>query len=74
MRSDFSFQNPVKCHEGFSLQSTIPPKRFDIFPPVGGGCSEGLDAFTFFFKKVGGYSMERVWYDASREPSDTPPG
>ena len=26
----------------------IPPKRFDIFPPTG-GCSEGLDAFRFFF-------------------------
>ena len=21
----------------------IPPKRFDIFPPITGGCSEGLD-------------------------------
>ena len=28
----------------------IPPKRFDMFPP-GWGCSEGLDAFRFFFKK-----------------------
>ena len=27
----------------------IPPKRFDIFPPFV-GCSEGLDAFRFFFK------------------------
>ena len=26
------------------------PERFDIFP-VYGGCSEGLDAFRFFFKK-----------------------
>ena len=24
------------------LQPSIPPKRFDIFPPVTGGCSEGL--------------------------------
>ena len=28
----------------------IPPKRFDIFPPLTEGCSEGLDAFRFFFK------------------------
>ena len=27
-----------------------PTKRFAIFPPVTGGCSEGLDAFNFFFK------------------------
>ena len=27
--------NPFKCHEDVSpLQSMIPPKRFDIFPPV----------------------------------------
>ena len=29
----------------------IPPKRFDIFP-LTGGCSEGLDAFRFFFKQL----------------------
>ena len=23
----------------------IPPKRFDIFPPISGGCSEGLGVF-----------------------------
>ena len=28
----------------------IPPKRFDISPPLAEGCSEGLDAFRFFFK------------------------
>ena len=28
----------------------IPPKRFDIFPPLTAGCSEGLDAFIFFFE------------------------
>ena len=27
------------------LQPLIPPKRFDIFPPLTGGCSEGLGAF-----------------------------
>ena len=27
--------NPFKCHGGdLSLQPMIPPKRFDIFPPV----------------------------------------
>ena len=33
------------------LQPLIPPKRFDISPPLSGGCSEGLGAFLFFFKK-----------------------
>ena len=32
------------------LQPMIPPKRFDIFSPLTGGCSEGLGAFCFFFK------------------------
>ena len=42
--------NPFKCHEEvLSLQSMIPPKRFDIFP-LTGGCSEGLDTFRVFFK------------------------
>ena len=27
------------------LQPLIPPKRFDIFFPLTGGCSEGLGAF-----------------------------
>ena len=27
------------------LQPVIPPKRFDIFDPLTGGCSEGLGAF-----------------------------
>ena len=44
--------NTFKCHEDvLSLQPMIPPtKRFDIFSPCV-GCSEGLDAFRFFFKK-----------------------
>ena len=34
-----------KCHEEvLYLQPLIPPKRFDIFPPITGGCSEGLGA------------------------------
>ena len=29
-----------------------PPKRFGISPPATGRCSEGLDAFRFFFKEL----------------------
>ena len=42
---------PVRYHEEvLSLQPMFPPKPLDIFPPEG-ECSEGLDAFRFFFKK-----------------------
>ena len=43
--------NPLRCHEEvLSLQPMTPPKRFvDIFSPLTGGCSEGLDALRFFF-------------------------
>ena len=35
-----------------NLQPMIPPNnRYDIFFPLTGGCSEGLGAFCFFFKK-----------------------
>ena len=39
--------NPFKCHEEvlYFLQPLILPKRFDIFSPLTGGCSEGLGAF-----------------------------
>ena len=30
----------------------IPPKRFDIFSPITGGCSEGLGVVWFFFKLI----------------------
>ena len=42
--------NPMNCHEEvLPLQPVIPPnKRFDIFPPVTGRCSEGLDARSDF--------------------------
>ena len=45
--------NPFKCHEDvLSSQTMIPPtKCFDISPPCV-GCSEGLDAFRFFFKQT----------------------
>ena len=45
--------NPFKCHEEvLYFQLLIPPKRFDIFSPLTGGCSEGLGAFRFFFKHL----------------------
>ena len=44
--------NLFKCHEEvLYLQPLIPPKRFEMFSPITGGCSEGLGAFRFFFKK-----------------------
>ena len=45
--------NPFKCHEEvLYVQPMIPPNRFDIFPSLTEGCSEGLDAFRFFFKQL----------------------
>ena len=35
-----------------SCSLLIPPKRFDIFSPITGGCSEGLGVVSFFFKLV----------------------
>ena len=35
----------------------IPPKRFDIFPPITGGCSEGLGVVLFFFKPLPGIGL-----------------
>ena len=35
----------------FAEPITIPPKRFNIFSPLTGRCSEGLDAFRFIFKQ-----------------------
>ena len=41
---------PFRYHEEvLSLQPMLPPKPLDIVFPES-GCSEGLDAFTFFFK------------------------
>ena len=34
----------------FAAFTLIPPKRFDMFPPMTGGCSEGLGVLWFFFK------------------------
>ena len=57
--------NPFKCHEeDFYLQPMIPPKRFDIFLPDW-GCSEGLDAFRFFFKQ----DYKRIWCPDSFAPA-----
>ena len=45
----FPWGTRFKCHEDvLSLQPMIPP---DIFPPCV-GCSDGLDAFRFFFKNI----------------------
>ena len=42
----FPTWNPFKCHEEILyLQPLIPPKRFDISPPLTEGCSEGLGGF-----------------------------
>ena len=42
----FPSGNPFKCHEEvLYLQPLIPPKRFDTFSPLTGGCPEGLGAF-----------------------------
>ena len=47
--------NLFKCHEEvLYLQPLVPPKRFDIFPPITGECSEGLGALRFFFKQYNG--------------------
>ena len=41
----------LSYHEEFlSLHPMFRPKYFDNFSPEG-GCSEGLDAFIFFFNK-----------------------
>ena len=41
--------NPFKCHEEVSY---LPPMRLNVltFPPLTGGCSEGLNAFKIVFK------------------------
>ena len=36
---------PNAMKEVLYLQPLIPPKRFDIFSPLTGGCSEGLGVF-----------------------------
>ena len=42
----FPSGNPFICREEvLYLQPLIPPKRFDVFSPLTGGCSEGLGAF-----------------------------
>ena len=42
----FPSGNPFKCHEEvLYLQPLIPPKCFDVFSPLTGGCSEDLGAF-----------------------------
>ena len=41
----FHWGTRLNCHEEvLYLQPLIPSKRFDIFSPLTGGCSEGLGA------------------------------
>ena len=50
--------NPIKCHEEvLSSQPMIPPKHFDIFSPLTGGCSEGLDAFRYLLSCIYGHRV-----------------
>ena len=45
--------NLFKCHEEvLYLQPLIPPKRYDIFPPITGGCSEGLGGCVLIFLEI----------------------
>ena len=47
--------NLFECHEEvLDLQPMIPPKRFENFPPITKGCSEGLGVLWFFFKQQPG--------------------
>ena len=42
----------------------IPPKHFDISPLLTGGCSEGLDAFRFFFNEGNKFTkLDTFLYD-----------
>ena len=46
----FPSRNSFKCHEEvLYLQPKIPPKRFDMFSPLTGGCSEGLARCVLIF-------------------------
>ena len=57
----------MNCREEvLSLQPMIPYKRFDISPPLTRGCSEGLDAFRFFFKIPSGNKPNQVRGQSSR--------
>ena len=64
-----TLRNPFEFHEKFlSLQSMSPPKRFDNFPPLLGGCSEGfLDAVRFFFKIYPMWSL----FESANVPNKT---
>ena len=49
----FSGWQPIRwMWETTVLAAVDPPKHFDIFPPLTGGCSEGPGVFWFFFKRV----------------------
>ena len=53
-------RRPFKCHEEvLSLQPMIPPKRFDIFPPVW-GMRRGFRCVQIFFLKIISIMINRV--------------
>ena len=59
----------------------IPPKRFDIFSPITGGCSEGLGVVLFFFKNqmfciwgLGNYDYNSDMYGHHIKQSMDQPG
>ena len=69
----FPSGNPFKCQEEvLYLQPLIPPRRFDIFSPLTGGCSEGLGAFCFFFKQQHSPKKETFLLKVGIEPPSTP--
>ena len=49
-RGTIVFTTALNVMKRFCL-CMIPPKRFDIFATLTGGCSEGVDAFRFFFEE-----------------------
>ena len=67
--------NLFKCHDEvlYYLQSLIPPKRFDNFPPITGGCSEGLGALTVYAGRPGSSEVPRnplTRWDVSSIPAN----
>ena len=51
----------------------IPPKRFDIFSPITGGCSEGLGVVLFFFKIYYVYRNTNTGKNKINEEEAIPP-
>ena len=54
--------NMFKCHEEILyLQPLTPPKRFEFFSPITGGCSEGLGVLRFFFTHKSYFGKNRTY-------------